>query len=143
MKLPSIFSAYKIYFILAAVALILGGVFYAAWSWRGTIAEREQAKAVTSAVDKAVVDIQAKLEEERKSRVYFQTLADRTLAALSNKLDGIRATQTQVKSSISKGIARDQQFYSQPIPLPEREAWLKARNQAVQQPSQPASSPSP
>ena len=142
LKLTTIFQTYKLYIYGAIIAAVLGAVFYGAWSWRGTIAEVEQDKAVKSAVTDAVQQIEVRLQEERANRSYFQGIAEGILADLGKKLDGIRSGQTEVKVAVSKGLARDPKFYSQPIPQPERDAWLKARKLASQ-PASSASAPSP
>lgn len=126
--------------VLAGAALTAVGV--AAWSWRGSIAEVDQAKAVTKEVDAATVYMQGRIDEERKQRAFFQELAESKLVAISRRIEGIRTTQAEVNQEIALERQRNKEFYDQKLPPAGRSAWLKARNSAVYRPDSPASAAS-
>jgi hypothetical protein len=126
----------KLISIGVAVLALAGGGFWAAWSWRGSIAETE----VKEGIAETVTMIQAQLNDERAERAKFQEEMGRTLAGLSTDLRSIRRTREQVATDVAKDRADNQQFYSQPLPQKGRDAWIRARTAASAEPGSPPAS---
>lgn len=135
----------KLISIGVAVLALGGGAFYAAWSWRGSIAENE----VKEGIAETVTSIQGQLNEERSERAKYQEEMKGILAGLSTDLSVIRRARTQIATDVAKDRADNKDFYDKPLPQKGRDAWIRARTAASEEPASPtasssaSSSPSP
>lgn len=117
---------------LAITALVAVG--WAAWYFRGLEAEQEKVTAVNAAVEA----IQKDLDNERKLRAHFETLADQKLAKLFSAISGIKIEHKTITNNIQQEVKENPEFYSQPLPPGGFEQWTRAR--ALISTASPASS---
>ena len=116
-------SPWFIYLKLAALAALVAGAGYTAWSIRGAYADREK----TEAVDKAVAAIQKDLDAERKLRGEYETFTNDKVEALMKSISKLQNDFKGVAGNIAKERASNPQFYEQPIPDGGYAQWQKAK----------------
>lgn len=130
----------KLIAILVAVTAVVGGTFWAAWSWRSSIAVVEVREAVDTAIVNKVKEIQESLDKERDQRATQQQEVAAALRSMLGELRTLQKTQIAVSKSVAVDRANNRDFYEQPLPELGRQAWIQARTAASA--SAPASSAS-
>jgi uncharacterized protein (UPF0333 family) len=125
------FAQYKLYFILAFLAVLVIGTGTVVWKYRSAMADRE----IQQAVKQSVKDSQAKIDKAEGEAKMYKDLADGKYAELMDKVTNIKVVHTTVTNNIKTEVQGNPQFYNQPLPLKGWEQWLKAR-ESFQQSSQ-------
>lgn len=125
-----------LYVKLAAVAALVAGGAWVAWTIKGSFAEEEKRQAVEDAVS----SIQEQLRVEQETRAIWEGIAAGTNSEILASLKSIAGTAGQLRKDFAKERASNPQFYEQPLPEGGYNAWMKARSLVVSPAASAASS---
>ncbi len=123
--LKAFFALYKLYFILAAVAVLVLGTGTVVWKYKSAVADRERIAAVAEANKEA----QGKIDAANKLAEQYRDLADKKYGELIGKLSTLKVHRVEITNNIRQEVAANEVFYGQPLTPKGWDQWIKARNQ--------------